>query len=348
MLDSASPSPIRFPHAEPPEPGSAVEIAPGVLWFRLALPYALDHVNVFLLEDGAGWVVVDTGVDDPRTRAAWTRLLDEVLAGAPVTRVIATHFHPDHMGLAGWLAQRGAGAPLAMSRTEYLFAAYMRATSGSPDRAHARNFYRRGGLDDAAIESLLGRGHAYLGHTSPLPPAFDRLRAGDTLAIGGRRFEVLSGGGHAPEMLMLHAREERLFLAADQVLARISPNISVWPNEPAADPLGEYVASLRSIAETVPDDVLVLAAHNLPFFGLHARIAELLAHHADRCDVIEQACDSAPRSIAELIPMLFRRPLDPQQMGFAFGEVLAHVNHMLGAGRLAAEEQGAVERFRAA
>src|SRR5579875_543935 len=188
MLDSPAPS-LRFPHAAPPEPGQWRPVAPGVLWFRLALPYALDHVNAYVVADGAGWAVLDTGVDDARTRAAWSALIAEALGGAPITRVIATHFHPDHMGLAGWLAERDA-APLLTSRTEYLMSSVIRATGGFSDRADVRGFYRAGGLDAAATDSLLERGHAYLTHTSPLPPRFHRLASGDRITLGDRSLEV--------------------------------------------------------------------------------------------------------------------------------------------------------------
>ncbi len=333
MLDASCPPAIDFPLAAAPAPGAVVEIAPGVLWLRLALPYALDHVNAYLIEDEGGWVVLDTGIDDARTRAAW----EQTLAGRRVTRVIATHFHPDHVGLAGWLAERHA-APLLMSQTEYLFSWFIRATSGFTDRAAAQEFYRQGGLEGQAVTELLGRGHGYLRQTGPLPPAYTRLRAGDAITIGGRRFEVLTGAGHAPEMLMLCCREARLFFPADQVLARISPNVSVWPSEPESDPLGDFLASLDAIGAVIPEDALVLAAHNLPFRGLHPRIGELRSHHAERLVRIEAACAAAPRTIADLLPMVFNRTLDPQQTGFAFGEVLAHVNHMLRAGILSAED----------
>ena len=345
MLDNPAAAPIRFAREAAPAPGQSVEIAPGVLWLRLALPYALDHVNAYLIADDGGWAVLDTGIDDARTRAAWDALLGTTLNGARVSRVIATHFHPDHVGLAAWLAGRHE-APLWMSQTEYLFTAFIRATGGFPDRGHARAFYQQGGLDGEAVELLLGRGHDYLKQTSGLPPSYHRLRAGDLTAIGGREFEVLSGAGHAPEMLMLFCRADRLFFPADQILARISPNVAVWPGEPDGDPLGEFILSLHALAATVPDDVLVLPAHNLPFHGLHARIAELLAHHAERLAMIEAACSAAPQSVAELLPVVFHRTLDPQQTGFAFGEVLAHVNRLRREGRLAAQDDGAgIRRF---
>ena len=338
---------LAFPHPEPPEPGGIVEVAPGMLWFRLALPFALDHVNVYLIEDDGGWAVLDTGLGDQRTREAWDAALAGKLGGARLTRVIATHFHPDHIGLVGWLAER-FDLPLSMSRTEYFFAQVLH---GNPDALHSAAhlaFYRENGLDPETTMALTSRGLAYLAMVTGLPTSFTRLAAGQTLRIGGREFAVLTGGGHAPEQVMLHCPGEKLFFAADQVIARISPNVSVWPWEPHADPLGDYLASLAALRTAIAADDLVLSAHNLPFVGAHARIAALQAHHRERCDRIAAACLTQPRSAGELVPVLFTRPLDAHQTGFAFGEVLAHVNYMLAIGELVADDaaDGSVKRAR--
>ena len=324
---------LVFPRPTPPNPGDLFEIAPGVLWLRLALPFQLDHVNIYLIEDGSGWAVLDTGVADQRTRAVWEYVLTERLRGREPTRLIVTHYHPDHVGLAGWLTER-FGLELSMSQTEYLFCQNMRHNPAVLGAAEHREFYRQRGLDDAAIESAVGRSHSYARLTTELPPAYHRLIAGEHLDIGGRDFEILTGGGHAPEQVMLLNRDEGIFLAADQVLARITPNIGVWPWEPLADPLSDYLRSLAELRK-VPDEVLALPAHNLPFYGLHQRLAGLERHHALRCAEIATACTDAPRTIAEILPVLFPRALDAHQTGFAFGEVLAHVNHMVGRGELA-------------
>ena len=311
-------------------------MAPGVLWVRMALPFLLDHVNLYLLEDGPGWALIDTGIDDTRTRETWTALLAGPLAGRKLTRLILTHCHPDHLGLAGWLSDQ-FGLPLLMSRTEYLMTQNIRFnTEGIGSAAH-HAFYVRRGLGGEAVDAILDRGHAYLRMTSGLPPTFTRLLAGETIDIGDRTFEVLTGGGHSPEQAMLLCRADKLFFAADQVLARISPNVSVWPWEPEEDPLGEYLHSLRALGADVPGDVLVLPAHNLPFRGLHRRAEELRAHHGTRLAALLAACAAGPRSDAELIPALFRRQLDAHQMGFAFGETVAHVNRLVRDGALVRE-----------
>ena len=330
---------LVFPHAVPPEYGSFVPVAPGVLWLRLALRFALNHVNIYLIEDGDGWAVVDAGIADMRTRAVWEGLLRGGLGGRRITRLIVTHYHPDHAGLAGWLLER-CEVDLAMSRAEHATSHFMRTDPSAVGSPQHRDFYRRNGLEAAATEAVMGRGHAYLRMTTDLPAHFELLEAGQTLRIGGRDFEVLTGGGHAPEQVMLLCRADRLFFPADQVLARISPNISVHAYDEGADPLGRYLHSLAALRAGVPDDVLVLPTHNLPFFGLHQRVGELMSHHDQRCAEIAAACRAAPHSAADLLPVLFPRALDEHQTGFAFGEVLAHVHYMVARGELVAAELG--------
>ena len=324
---------LVFPHLAPPAPAAVIEVAPGILWARLALPFLLDHVNIYFIDDGDGWALVDTGLGDKATQAAWQPLLDGLLRERPLTRIIATHFHPDHVGAAGFLLQH-FDVPLYMSATEYLQSLNIHLDPGALEAEHYRRFYLDHGLDAATTERVVTSGHAYLKLTSGLPPTYHRVVAGDVLLIGGREFDVLTGGGHSPEEVMLACRSDKLFLAADQVLPNISPNVSVVAVDPEGDPLGYYLRSLNALRRDLPDDVLVLPGHNLPFYGLHQRVAELISHHQARCDRIVQACRAAPKSAAELIPFVYARTLDPHQMGFAFSEVLAHVNYMLRQGTL--------------
>lgn len=324
---------LKFPYLEPPEPGVPVEVAPGILWVRFVLPFRLDHVNVYLLEDGDGWAVIDTGIANDRTRATWEALLAGPLAGRRLTRLFVTHHHPDHIGLAGWLAER-CSLRLWMSQTEYLEGQTIALNPGALDQGPYKQFYIEHGLDEAGTELVVRQGHGYLRMVTPLPLTFRRLVGGDRIAIGGRLYEVLSGGGHAAEQIMFYARDENIFLAADQVMAKISPNVSVWAVDPEGDPLGLYRRSLRELKASIPADAFVLPGHNLPFFGLHTRIDALEAHHEERCSMIVDACRTAPRSAAELVPVLFPRVLDPHQMSFAFSEVLAHVNCLVNEGTL--------------
>ncbi|HUB16387.1 MAG TPA: MBL fold metallo-hydrolase [Acetobacteraceae bacterium] len=345
-MDSVTPS-LVFPHAQAPEPGSVIEITPGVLWFRLPLPYRLDHVNIYLIEDDDGWAVLDTGLGTAACRAAWDAILAGPLAGQRLTRMVVTHYHPDHVGLAGWLTER-FGLPLAMPRPEYLYSLALQYAPGDLGADAFRPFYRRHGLSDEITELVLSRGHEYLRRTTGVPTTYHRLQHGDVLCVGARDFQVLTGGGHALEQAMLVRPVENLFFAADQVIARISPNVSVHAMEPDLDALGIYLRSLRALREAVPPEVLVLPGHGLPFLGLHTRIDELIAHHAQRCGLIADACRGRPPSVAELVPHVFHRELDAHQTGFAFGEVLAHVNHMLGAGELILQTDSAgTDRYRA-
>jgi glyoxylase-like metal-dependent hydrolase (beta-lactamase superfamily II) len=247
--------------------------------------------------------------------------------------LIVTHFHPDHIGLAGWLAER-YGVPLLTSQTTYLSCVNISLSPGALDAKIYRDFYLRHGLDAETTAQVATRGHNYLRMVTGLPPTFRRLVAQDVLNIGGRVFEVLSGDGHAPEQLMLHCPAEKLFFAADQILAKITPNVSVWAMEPDGNPLDLYLRSLRSLQALLPPDTLVLPGHQLPFRQPQVRCAELIRHHEERCAAIASACHGVPRTTAEIVPFVFRRPLDPHQMSFAFSEVQAHVNYMVERGDL--------------
>jgi glyoxylase-like metal-dependent hydrolase (beta-lactamase superfamily II) len=339
---------LAYPVEEPPAPGAVIEMAPGILWARVPLPFRLDHINVYLIEDGDGWAILDTGIGNEATRALWEAMAGDILAGRGFTRLIVTHHHPDHIGLAGWLCER-FDLPLLTSETSYLLCQNVSLSPGALDAKPYRDFYLRHGLDAASTQRVATQGHAYLKMVSGLPPTFERLVAGDTLRIGGRSFDVLTGNGHAPEQLMLYCAADNVFLAADQVLAKITPNISVWAVNPKGDPLGRYLRSLAEIKQRIPADALVLPGHQLPFRGLHTRADELIAHHEKRCLMIAQACREAPRSAAELVPVLFTRQLDPHQMSFAFSETLAHVNYMLRRGELVwGDASDGVERVAAA
>ena len=328
---------IAFPDTLPPGPAEAIEVAPGILWVRLALPFRLDHVNLFLIEDGPGCLLVDTGLFDHATTDVWQALLAGVLRHRPITRILVTHFHPDHVGMAGWLAAR-TGAPLLMSQTEYLTALNIRLDPSGLDAEPYRSFYNDHGLDPAITTELLTKGQDYLRMVSDLPRTFRRLVAGEVLSVGARRFRVLTGGGHAPEQIMLHCPEDRLLLCADQVLARISPNISVQAIDPDGDPLGLFLLSLAELKQAVAPGTLVLPGHDLPFTDMHTRADELMAHHQARCAAIVAACAGSARSAMDLVPVVFQRPIDdPHQMGFAFGEVLAHINYLSRRGRLLAD-----------
>lgn len=327
--------------AERPENGVAVEVVPGIVWLRLALPFALDHVNVWLLDDGRGWTAIDTGVADAQTKAVWSR----VLADRPVDRLLVTHFHPDHAGLAGWLAQQ-VRAPLLMSQTEWLCARGLAIDDTAEFAAANDAYYRLAGLDDGIRQELLGRGNAYRRRVAPPPGSFTRLCHGQGLRLGGSDWRIIVGEGHAPEQVTLWSPERRILIAADQILPRISPVVGVWASQPEADPLGDFLVSLDRYAG-LPEDTLVLPSHGRPFHGLHDRRRELRHHHDERLEKVIGLCRQ-PATTAAVARALFDRPLDLHQTGFALAETLAHLNRLLLAGAVLRHEEDGLWRWQAA
>ena len=324
-------TPLQFPVAASPRPGEALAVASGVWWLRMPLPFALDHINLWLLEDSPGWTVVDTGYAMSQTKELWERIFAERLGRLPVTRVIVTHYHPDHIGLADWLTRRWQ-VPLWVTEKEWLFARVM--SRGADDFAPLRRaFAQRAGLDAAESEIFGQRENSYRRGVPSVPASFQRLRDDMTIGIGERQWRVIIGEGHAPELACLYCSETGVLIAGDQVLPKISPNISVQAHEPDDDPLARYLLSLAKLRAAVPADTLVLPSHNLPFLGLHARIETLAAHHRARCDEVLTACGE-PKTAMQLLPVLFRRALDRHQMGFALGEALAHLNYLMHQGAL--------------
>jgi glyoxylase-like metal-dependent hydrolase (beta-lactamase superfamily II) len=331
----------------PPAPGEWREVAAGVFWARVALPFRLNHVNVYLIDDGDAWNIVDTGIANDQTEETWNRLLSGRMAGRPVSKILITHHHPDHVGLASWLADK-FGAEVVMSGTEYLLGLTYWLDSDAMKADHYRGFYRTRGLDAEIAESILDRSARYQSLTSPLPFSFRRVIEGDTLKLRSRAFEVITGGGHAPEQVMLYCPNDRILFAADQIMLGITPNVSVSPRNPNGDVLGLFIASLERMADRFDDDVLVLPGHHLPFTGLRTRVREVTEHHEGRLAAIVRSCAQAPRSAADLLKILFRQPLDRGVMALAFGESCAHVNRLLEEGRITASlEADGVERYAA-
>jgi glyoxylase-like metal-dependent hydrolase (beta-lactamase superfamily II) len=316
---------------EPPPAGEVAQVAEGVLWLRLDLPMALNHVNAWALADGDGWTLVDTGLNTPATVAHWTAALKGALGGRPVTRVICTHMHPDHIGLAGWLCERFA-APLMMTRLEYVTARMLLADTG-PAPAAGETFYRAAGWDEARIDGYRQRYGQFGRGVAPLPPTYQRLTDGDRLTIGGRSWQVVVGDGHSPEHACLWREEDGLFIAGDQILPRISSNVSVWPTEPDADPLGDWLRSIDALAARLPDDLLVLPSHGEPFRGVQVRLAQLRRGHEVALRRLERTLARPCRAI-DVFPALFARPVDDGLLGMATGEALAHLNYLLRQGRV--------------
>lgn len=332
-------SALHYPFGDHlPAPGQVKEVAPGVRWLRMALPFALDHINLWLLRDHdddgrEGWAVVDCGIANDATRAAWERVFADGLDGLPVLRVIVTHMHPDHIGLANWLSERW-DCRLWISATDWNAARLASGlTTGFGGESAARFFASHGLTDPMALDQVRARRNYYASMVPAVPAAFRRLMDEQWLRIGGHRWQAIAGYGHAPEHIALYSPGLNLLLSGDMVLPRISTNISVIDLEPEADPLPLYLQSLQRYL-ALPADTLVLPAHGKPFTGLHERIRQLQQHHEERLADTQAACTDRPTSAAELLPVLFRRPLDLHQTTFAMGESLAHLHALHGQGRL--------------
>lgn len=327
---------LVYPFAGRPAAGEAIEVAPGVLWMRLAMPMALDHINVYALRDGDGWTLVDTGLNLPATRAEWEALLAGPLEGRSVTRVICTHMHPDHIGLAGWLCDR-FGAALTMTRLEYVMARMLLADTGRPAPESGAVFYRAAGWSGEQLESYRREFGQFGRAVAPMPAGYVRMREGDRLSIGDADWRVVVGEGHSPEHACLWREADDVVLGGDQILPKISSNVSVWPTEPDADPLGDWLASLERMKTVFPDEVLVLPSHGEPFRGAQARLDALLRGHRTALRRLERALRSPKRAV-DVFPALFARPVGDGVRGMATGESLAHLNYLL--------RQGRVERVR--
>ncbi len=348
---------LSYPCGEPPGAGQVREITPGLLWLRMPLPFTLNHINLWAIADedaqGPGWAIVDTGTQTPEALSAWRALVapDGPLAatsqGARLTRVFVTHMHPDHVGMAGWLTRKFQ-CRLWMTRLEYLTCRTLAADTGREAPDDAIRFYARAGWPEEALDVYRARFGGFGKYLHALPDSFRRIGDGETLRIGGHDWRVIVGHGHSPEHACLLCKDLGVLISGDQVLPRISSNVSVFPTEPDADPLGDWMASLEYLRSTLDDSLLVLPSHGEPFHGLHARLVRLSAGHARGLERLRRTLADPKRAI-DVFGALFARPIDGKGdlLGMATGESLAHLNHLLARGE-ARFEDGAdgVRRYR--
>jgi glyoxylase-like metal-dependent hydrolase (beta-lactamase superfamily II) len=338
-IDSTAPKKgaLVYPCGEPPGTGAVREVAPGVLWIRMPLPHALSHINVWAIEDGAGWTIVDTGLRGEDTAAAWCALFAGPLANRDATRVLVTHMHPDHVGMAGWLTRK-FDCRLWMTRLEYLNCRVLVADTGREAPADGISFYRRAGWNDDQIETYRARFGNFGKMTYALPDSFRRMRDGERIAIGRHEWQVVVGAGHTPEHACLYCPELKLFIAGDQVLPRISSNVSVHPTEPDADPLSEWLASIKKVKRMVPNDVLVLPAHNEPFAGLHERLDNLAVNQLRSLNRLREVLKERKRAV-DVFSVLFARMITSENslLGLATGEAIAHLNYLMHRGEASIE-----------
>lgn len=318
---------LDHPIEDPPTYGDPTEIADGVFWLRMPLPFRLDHINLWLLRDGDDWTLVDTGLNRPETRALWPKILENLPEDGRIARIIVTHFHPDHAGLAGWLCAR-TGAKLIMTQGEWMTARLAQLSAADPARAEERrNFFRSHQAGADLMEALPRFFDGYDQDVTPLPTRYHAIDDGYFLEIDSGHWLVMIGRGHAPELACLYSEEKSVLISSDQILPRITTHMGVWESQPDANPLADYLDSVGRLA-TLPADTLVLPSHGLPFRGLRKRADYIEQHHDERLSEIFDACNT-PTSAGGLLPKLFDRPLDGIQKILALSEIIAHLNYLV-------------------
>jgi glyoxylase-like metal-dependent hydrolase (beta-lactamase superfamily II) len=325
---------LRYPFPAAPEGGQTLDVAPGVKWVRMPLPFSLAWINLWLIQDEGGWALVDTGIATEQTRELWRKLFDEALQGAPITKLICTHMHPDHVGLAGWITRK-FDCPLLISRLEYVTCRMLLADTGREAPEDGVRFYRAAGWDEDNLDSYRVRFGGFGKAVSRLPDSFVRLSDGDTIRIGPHEWRIVTGNGHSPEHVCLWQPELKVLISGDQVLPRISSNVSVFPTEPQADPLSDWLASCAKLRDGLPADLLVLPAHNEPFYGLHERMSELIEGHERALARVLKRVQQSPRRAVDLFTALFGRAIGPDLIGMATGESIAHLNCLAARGLVA-------------
>ena len=316
-----------------PGPGELREIRPGVQWLRMPLPMALDHINLYLLEDHDGWWIIDTGIAVGATESLWEQIFASRLGDKPVKAVLSTHYHPDHIGMAGWLCERWQ-VPFYMTQAEYLSGlAFSRMESEHFSWSSAQHL-QRSGYTPGQIALARSRFSGFGDIIKPMPMAYHRLVDGTTLTINGHSWRVVVGSGHSPEHACLFCETLNILVSGDQVIPKITSNVSVMGGEPEANPLKDWLNSHERFLADLPADLLVLPAHNAPFYGLHERLRYLIEHHEDHLQALEEACLDRKPTALDLLPVLFKRPLDDSQIGLALGECVAHLNYLHQRGQL--------------
>ena len=328
--EAAPKAALIYPFEAPPARGRALEVAPGVHWIRMPLPYALNHINLWALDDGAGWAVVDTGVRNEETVLVWREVFAKSPDQRPLTRVFVTHMHPDHVGMAGWMTRK-FGVRLWMTRLEYLTCRVMVSDTGREAPDDAIEFFQRAGWGASAIETYRARFGNFGKHINALPDSYRRLRDAEEVVIGANTWRVIVGSGHSPEHACLYCSALKVLISGDQILPRISSNVSVHPTEPDADPMSNWLDSLAKLKREVPDDVLVLPAHNECFRGLHARIDALARGQETSLRRLRRSL-AEPKRVVDVFGALFARPIgdgDVPLLGMATGEAIACLNHLI-------------------
>lgn len=336
---------LEFPHQQPPPLGTKKELAPGVYWLQMPLPMSLKYINLYLLEDRDGWVLVDTGIRGPETRDLWQQMFDGELDGKPIRQVICTHMHPDHTGQAGFVCEYWQ-APLLMSFGEYYQARSMNNMMRDGSNWQMSEYFIRAGIEPSFLEEMRAARSNFTPEPEdrPLPGSFIRLTDGESINIGGNEWQVITGSGHSPEHVCLYCRELRILVSGDQILPVITSNVSVQPTEPFANPMVGWLASHERFKSMLPNDILVLPAHNLPFYGVQQRLQQLIDHHEDRMLILEENCVT-PQTAVDLLPHLFARELEGHSRFMALGECIAHLHCLMTRQRIERRLDGDVFKY---
>jgi glyoxylase-like metal-dependent hydrolase (beta-lactamase superfamily II) len=328
---------LKYEFETSPEVGEAIEIIPGLKWLRLPLPFLLGHINVWLLKDGDAWAIVDTGIFSTATRLVWEDIFVNTLDNAPISRVLVTHLHPDHVGCAGWLCER-FDIELYMTRDEYLLCRVLVADTGLPAPHEGRRFYRSAGFSEEQMSVYVESFGSFGKYVTPLPESYHRLREAWPVTIGAHQWQVITGLGHSPEHACLFNAEQNVLISGDQILPTISPNVSVYPTEPTANPLAGWFQSLKRLKEILPDDVLVLPAHGKPFRGVKGRLNELIEEHEEGLRKLKEHCQE-PRRAVDVFHALFKSNITDKNLFMATGEAIAHLSFLVYAGQMEIEKE---------
>ncbi len=327
---------IEYAFESTPDIGSTQSIAHGIHWLRMPLPFSLGYINLWLLEGDDGWAVVDTGLNTDDSKDVWRTTIGTLMVDKPIRHVVVTHLHPDHVGCAGWLTGE-YDVDLWMTREEYLLCRVLVADTGRVAPDEGVHFYHAAGFPEEALYNYKKMFGMFGKYVALLPEAYRRLKSGDRLDFAGHTWEVLVGRGHSVEHACFFDAERRLFISGDQLLPTISSNVSVYPTEPNANPLKDWIESLRMLLNRLPEDVLVLPAHGKPFRGAHGRLDELIREHLDGCDALLELCKQ-PRRALDTFPALFKSRISDSNLIMATGEAVAHLNYLIDEGEIAIEE----------
>jgi glyoxylase-like metal-dependent hydrolase (beta-lactamase superfamily II) len=337
---------LIFPYADAPAPGEICDITPNVGWLSMPIPTLPPHINLWILKDSDGVTLVDTGMATPEAKSIWEGVLAGPLKGQTVRRILCTHHHPDHMGLAGWLVER-TGAPLYTTAGEWQAGRAWGTRTEEGMTPYVTGAFSRANLPPELVREYIEMNMKYSGLFA-IPRDSELLDPNAPLEAAGTSWNILVGRGHSPELAALHAPEPGLLISSDQVLPGILPSVGASIYRPSAeeDPLAQYLASVLPF-RSLPENTLVLPSHNLPFYGVRSRVDSITSHHMARLDIARTACvDGA--TAAEVLAALFRRKLNRTQMIMGLTETLARLNYLVGIGQIVRESRSEADIYRCA